>query len=157
MKTRVLAALLLLGGAGVCAAQDSVSATLRAVSEWKLHQSIERFLGCPYVWGATGDKSFDCSGFVWRVALDYGVYFKRTSARKLFFSTRPAKPGERGRLGNLLFFEDLKHVGIVNDANSFYHAQSSKGTNLSELSPFWKPKVSGEHVFMDWASTPKID
>jgi len=115
--------------------------------EGKLRGTIERFLGRPYVWGASGIKSFDCSGFVWRVATDSGFYFKRTTARKLYFSTRPAAANERGAFGNLIFFNDLKHVGIVNDATSFYHAQSSKGTNLSRMTPYWAGLRGGEHKF----------
>jgi len=114
----------------------------------KVRRVIENHLGRPYVWGACGIKSFDCSGFVWRVATDSGLFLKRTTARKLWFSTPPAKPEARGSFGNLLFFNDLKHVGIVNDRQSFFHAQSSKGTNLSKLNEFWRPLVVGEHRFL---------
>jgi hypothetical protein len=34
-------------------------------------------------------------------------------------------------------------MGIVNDEKSFYHAQSSKGTNLSEFAPYWRNLVCG--------------
>jgi cell wall-associated NlpC family hydrolase len=120
----------------------------QSVTEEGLRKAIESHLGRPYVWGADGLKSFDCSGFVWRVAHESGYYFKRTTARKLFFSTRPAKPGERGRFGNLIFFDSLKHVGIVNDRSSFYHAQTSLGTNLSTLTPHWRGLVAGEHKLL---------
>ena len=121
----------------------------QAQSPWetKLRTTIEQLLGRPYVWGATGDKSFDCSGFVWRVASDQGLYFKRTTARKLRFSTTPAQAGEKGRFGNLVFFDDLRHIGIVNDGHSFFHAQSSIGTNLSQMTPHWRALVTGEHKF----------
>ncbi len=135
MKALLLAAFVL----PLVAAEPSLYARLKA--------SIESHLGRPYVWGASGDKSFDCSGFVWRVAADTGVFVKRTTARKLWFSTTPASRKEQGKLGNLLFFDDLKHVGIVNDSRSFYHAQSSKGTNLSEMNSHWRNLVVGEHRF----------
>lgn len=137
MKIRCFLAVLL--SASVCAAQDSFESRLRA--------SIERLLGRPYVWGATGEKSFDCSGFVWRVAADNGLFIKRTTARKLYFATTAVKPGEKGRFGNLIFFDDLKHIGIVNDRQSFYHAQVSRGTNLSHMTPFWAALAGGEHKF----------
>ncbi len=123
----------------------AVHSQAQAPGEAEIRQAIERHLGRPYVWGASGIKGFDCSGFIWRVAQESGVYFKRTTARKLWFSTRPAGPLETGRFGNLLFFNDLKHVGIVNDGRSFYHAQSSKGTNLSELNRYWQSLAAGEH------------
>jgi cell wall-associated NlpC family hydrolase len=126
-----------LASVGAAAGQEAFESRLRA--------SIERFLGRPYVWGATGDKSFDCSGFVWRVSQDTGYFLKRTTARKLYFSTPPATAAEKGRFGNLIFFDDLKHVGIVNDRHSFFHAQVSKGTNLSEMNAHWRSLVGGEH------------
>lgn len=119
----------------------------QTVSLESIRELIRSHLGKPYVWGATGMKSFDCSGFVWRVAAESGMPVKRTTARKLWFSTDPVKPAEKGAFGNLVFFNDLKHVGIINDGKTFYHAQSSKGTNLSEMNAYWKPLVVGEHRF----------
>jgi cell wall-associated NlpC family hydrolase len=134
-----LAAVILLACAGLAAAEEPFEARLRA--------AIERNLGRPYVWGAAGMKSFDCSGFVWRVAAESGYFMKRTTARKLYFSTRPAPKNELGAFGNLIFFDDLKHVGIVNDRSSFFHAQTSKGTHLSPMTPYWKSLAGGEHRF----------
>jgi len=106
--------------------------------------TIERYLGRPYVWGSSGMKSFDCSGFLWRVMLDNGVLTKRTTARKFYMSLpRLAKPSARSELGTIVFFDNLKHVGIVNDRETFYHAQTSVGTNLSRFDPFWRQKVCG--------------
>jgi cell wall-associated NlpC family hydrolase len=138
MKPRLAAALLVL--VALAAGQQATEEGVR--------KAIENHLGRPYVWGADGLKSFDCSGFVWRVAQESGYYFKRTTARKLFFSTRPAKPSQKGRFGNLVFFDNLKHVGIVNDKRSFYHAQSSIGTNLSVMTPHWRGVVAGEHKLL---------
>lgn len=105
--------------------------------------SIEKHLGRPYAWGSTGLKSFDCSGFVWRVYSESGVLFKRTTARKLWVSLAVPPKGREAAFGNLVFFDDLRHVGIVNDRTSFYHAQTSLGTNLSTMTPFWRGKVVG--------------
>jgi len=106
--------------------------------------TIERHLGRPYVWGSSGMKSFDCSGFLWRVMLDNGVLTKRTTARKYYMSLpRLAKPFAKSELGTIVFFDNLKHVGIVNDRDTFYHAQTSVGTNLARFGPFWRQKVCG--------------
>ncbi len=105
--------------------------------------AIERHLGRPYVWGACGLKSFDCSGFVWRVMYDNGVLMKRTTARKLYFSLPRTTQKDRWNFGNIVFFDNMKHCGIVNDSGSFFHAQTSKGTNRSEFTPFWRSKVCG--------------
>ncbi len=108
--------------------------------------NIQKYLGRPYAWGATGVKSFDCSGFVWRVFAESGVLFKRTTARKLWFSLPDPPKGREHAFGNLVFFDNLTHVGIVNDRTSFYQSQSSVGTNLSPMSHFWRSKVVGERA-----------
>jgi cell wall-associated NlpC family hydrolase len=111
--------------------------------EGALHTAILRHLGKPYVWGATGLKSFDCSGFVWRVLFDSGILIKRTTARKLYMCLPKVEQGESLRFGRLVFFENRTHVGFLNDPESFYHAQCSKGTNLSSFKPYWSRKVCG--------------
>jgi cell wall-associated NlpC family hydrolase len=88
-------------------------------------------------------KSFDCSGFVWRVHYESGVLVKRTTARKYYFALPPAEPGKPAKFGTLVFFDDLKHIGIVNDAGSFFHAQTSKGTTMAPFDPYWRPKITG--------------
>ena len=109
----------------------------------RLKITIEKNLGRPYVWGACGMKGFDCSGFVWRVWTDNGVLMKRTTARKLYLALPKAADGDQWSFGNLVFFNNLTHVGIVNDRASFYHAQSSKGTNRSQFDPYWRGKICG--------------
>lgn len=127
---------LLLGVLSACAAQ--------AVEFWKPQRAaIERYLGRPYVWGTSGLKSFDCSGFVWRVLMDNGVLIKRTTARKLYLSL-PAVPESAGwKYGSIVFFDNLKHCGIVNGPSAFYHAQTSRGTNLSMFDPYWRHRICG--------------
>jgi cell wall-associated NlpC family hydrolase len=108
-----------------------------------IQKTIEGYLGKPYALGAVGIKSFDCSGFVWRIMVENGVMLKRTTARKLYFCLPDG--GKEGSYapGSLVFFDNMKHVGIVKDRQSFYHAQVSKGTNLSTFDPFWRQKIYG--------------
>ncbi len=107
----------------------------------RFRAAIQNHLGRPYVWGATGVKSYDCSGFVWRVYQEAGAPFKRTTARKLYFSLNSVPKGKEWDFGNVVFFDDLKHCGIVNSRGDFYHAESSKGTTLSRFDPYWRSKV----------------
>lgn len=109
----------------------------------RLRASIDKHLGRPYVWGAAGLKSFDCSGFVWRVFEDTGVLFKRTTARKLWFSLPTPPKGKEHQFGNLVFFDDLHHVGIVRDSETFFHSAKSTGTAQCGLRPYWY-KLVGE-------------
>jgi peptidoglycan endopeptidase LytE len=109
----------------------------------KLKTVATKHLGRPYVWGASGMKSFDCSGFIWRVMFEGGILLKRTTARK-FYMTLPAVPEEdRDKFGTFVFFDNLKHVGIVDTPSTFYHAQLTRGTNLSPLNSFWRRRIYG--------------
>ena len=109
----------------------------------KLRGTIEQYLGRPYAWGAAGLKSFDCSGFVWRIMADNGIMVKRTTARKLYMSLPRVQEDRYYDSGSLVFFDNLKHIGIVKDRASFYHAQVSLGTNLSGFDPYWRRKICG--------------
>lgn len=112
-----------------------------------IRRTAEKYLGRPYEWGAAGLKSFDCSGFVWRIMAENGVLVKRTTARKLYMSLPRARRSSSYDFGDLVFFDNLRHVGLVKDPESFYHAQVSKGTNLSAFDPYWRRKVCGFRRF----------
>ena len=109
----------------------------------RMRTTIERYLHRPYVWGATGLKSFDCSGFVWRVLNESGVLIKRMTARKLYVSLPNIERTEKYKPGNIVFFDDLKHCGIVSNERNFYHARTSMGTTLDDFNPYWNQKVFG--------------
>jgi hypothetical protein len=68
---------------------------------------------------------------------------KRTTARKFYMTLPKAESGDEAKFGTLVFFDDLKHIGIIDDATSFYHAQVSIGTNHSNMTPFWRRKIFG--------------
>ena len=144
MKRFCLTALL---AACACAALAQEAGTAPGGSSfllWEdLKKAIERHLGRPYVWGACGFKSFDCSGFLWRVMTDNGVLIKRTTARKFYVALPKAEKDLSYSPGNVVFFDDLKHVGIVSDRGAFYHAAVTKGTHLAPFDPFWRRKVVG--------------
>ena len=118
---------------------------------------IERHLGRPYVWGATGLKSFDCSGFVWRVMQENGIFVKRTTARKYFLTLPKVPDDERWTFGNIVFFSDLKHCGIVQTPETFYHAAVSVGIHVSRFDPFWRRKVTGVRAIPGLASSRTLE
>jgi cell wall-associated NlpC family hydrolase len=120
------------------------SGRANANSFWDgVQTAIQKHLGRPYVWGASGLRSFDCSGFIWRVMFENGILVKRTTARKFYLTLPKATAAEQANFGTLIFFDDLKHVGIVDDSANFYHAQVSRGTNRSQMTPFWSRKIYG--------------
>jgi cell wall-associated NlpC family hydrolase len=133
--------LMLIGAAPIMAFQSDAPMTETSSNENNLKIAIDRHLGKPYVWGATGLKSFDCSGFVWRVLNDSGIYLKRTTARKLYMALPKISTDSKWDFGNIVFFDDLRHCGIVHSRNTFYHAESSVGTTLSQFKPYWQKKI----------------
>lgn len=108
-----------------------------------INSTIQKHLGRPYVWGSSGMKSFDCSGFIWRVMTENGILMKRTTARKFYMILPPVQENEKWTFGTFIFFDNLKHVGIVDTPQYFYHAQVSRGTNRSEMNSFWRKKIFG--------------
>jgi protein p60 len=95
-------------------------------------------LGSPYVWGATGPNSFDCSGFVgyvFRKAADLNL--PRVSSEQATF--RPKISSMNMKKGDLVFFETtgkgrISHVGIYMGGRQFIHASSgSRRVTISSL------------------------
>ncbi|MFJ4875082.1 NlpC/P60 family protein [Streptomyces sp. NPDC088745] len=78
-------------------------------------------LGKPYVWGATGPSSFDCSGLTqaaWRSA---GVSLPRTTYTQINAGERI--PRSRLAPGDLLFFySGITHVGLYIGDGRMIHA-----------------------------------
>ncbi|OEU85313.1 glycoside hydrolase [Streptomyces abyssalis] len=78
-------------------------------------------LGKPYVWGATGPSSFDCSGLTqgaWKAA---GISLPRTTWDQVKIGTKVAK--SEMKTGDLIFFfDDISHVGIYVGNGQMIHA-----------------------------------
>ena len=143
---RIIAVFVLLSVSTLALAAESIDspAAKPASDFWSgVKAAIQKNLGRPYVWGATGIKSFDCSGFVWRVLYENGILMKRTTARKFYMMMKPVDKSDQWKFGTVVFFDDLQHVGIIDNEKAFYHAQSSIGTNRSEMNSFWRKKIYG--------------
>jgi peptidoglycan endopeptidase LytE len=105
--------------------------------------AIDTRMGAPYVYGTEGPRVFDCSGFVWSVFQSAGVNFERGSARGFWENFSPVSEDEKYKFGTLVFFNNLKHVGIVADANGFYHASTSQGVTYSRFDGYWGSRITG--------------
>ena len=87
-------------------------------------------LGSPYVWGATGPNTFDCSGFVGYVFQKAAnVNLPRVSSSQATFKSKIASMDMKK--GDLVFFETtgkgrISHVGIYMGNRQFIHASSGK-------------------------------
>lgn len=95
-------------------------------------------LGSPYVWGATGPNTFDCSGFVGYVFKKVAdVNLPRVSSSQATF--KPKIASMNMRKGDLVFFETtnegrISHVGIYMGNKQFIHASSGiKRVTISSL------------------------
>jgi peptidoglycan DL-endopeptidase CwlO len=81
----------------------------------------EAQIGEPYVWGATGPDSWDCSGLTqgaWRAA---GVEIPRVTWDQVNFGTRVTR--EELQPGDLVFFyDDISHVGLYAGDGMMIHA-----------------------------------
>ena len=111
--------------------------------ESQLLAAIDQRLGTPYRWGATGPNRYDCSGFVWSIYQATGINFERASARNLFVRFEPAPVEEQFKFGTLVFFSNLKHVGVVADEHGFYHASRRHGVIYSEFNEYWLKRIDG--------------
>ncbi len=108
-----------------------------------LLEEIEERLGTPYRLGTEGPTRYDCSGFVWSVFHSSGIDFERGSARTFWSQFEPAGEAEKYKFGTLVFFNGLRHVGIVADAEGFYHASTSKGVVYSRFGDYWSKRITG--------------
>lgn len=79
--------------------------------------------GRPYVYGAAGPNSFDCSGFTMYVYAHFGVSLPHSSAAQ--YSAVPHVPQSAKIPGDLLFFRTggtITHVAIYAGGNDMYAA-----------------------------------
>lgn len=98
-----------------------------------------QYLGCPYVWGGNGPKSFDCSGFSKYVYAHFGYGLNRTASAQL--SNGVSVSFDELQPGDLVFFNNrrvstpVSHVGIYIGNGQFIHASTNSYTvEISSLS-----------------------
>ncbi|MFB4422462.1 NlpC/P60 family protein [Streptomyces sp. QL37] len=94
-------------------------------------------IGKPYVWGATGPSSYDCSGLTQAAWKDAGVDLPRTTWDQVEVGTRVAtadlQPGDL-----VFFYDDISHVGIYKGDGMMIHAPKP-GANVREESIYYMP------------------
>jgi cell wall-associated NlpC family hydrolase len=80
-------------------------------------------LGKPYLWGAVGPDSYDCSGLVQTAYRAAGVNVPRVSRQQATVGKRVARSDVRP--GDLIFYyEPVSHVAIAVDSTRVVHAPS---------------------------------
>ncbi|PZF99843.1 C40 family peptidase [Micromonospora deserti] len=90
-------------------------------------------VGDPYVWGATGPNSFDCSGLTQYAYKAAGIYLTHFTGAQ--WNEGKAIPRSEARPGDLVFFfSDLHHVGLYLGNNKMVHApRAGKPVNVSSI------------------------
>ncbi|WP_447037910.1 NlpC/P60 family protein [Streptomyces sp. DSM 118878] len=103
----------------------------------KVIDFAEAQIGKPYVWGATGPDSYDCSGLTqdaWKAA---GISLPRTTWDQVkvgtTVKTADAKPGDL-----VFFYDDISHVGIYIGGGKMIHAPKP-GANVRVESIYYMP------------------
>lgn len=111
----------------------SSNTTSTSTSASKLVSYAKSLLGKPYVWGAQGPSSFDCSGFTYYVFKNCAnITLPRTSVDQSTYGITVSKSNLK--VGDLVFFDtdgandgNVSHVGIYIGSNQFIHSSSTKG------------------------------
>ncbi|MFD4577093.1 NlpC/P60 family protein [Streptomyces sp. NPDC058417] len=88
-------------------------------------QAAQGKIGTPYVYGATGPSSFDCSGLTSWAFAQAGVGIPRTSQAQANAGTRIYSQSDL-KVGDLvIFYGDLHHVGFYAGNGQVLHAPRS--------------------------------
>ena len=99
-------------------------------------QIAMQYLGDPYVWGAEGPTTFDCSGLVTYVFAQVGISLPHFAASQWNYGTYV--PYDQLRPGDLVFFENLGHVGIYVGSGDYIQApQPGDVVKVTPLSESW--------------------
>lgn len=98
---------------------DAKPASGRAGAAFQVAQTK---IGTPYVYGASGPSSFDCSGLTSWAYAQAGVSIPRTSEAQANIGTRIYSQSDL-QIGDLVFFfGDLHHVGLYAGNGQILHA-----------------------------------
>ena len=128
------------GSSGSTASPSSSAGSSYTAEAEKALSFARAQIGKPYVWGATGPGSYDCSGLTqaaWKAA---GVTLPRTTYDQVNAGTRV--PVSQARPGDLVFFyDDVTHVGVYVGNGKMIHAPKP-GTYVREESIYYDGESS---------------
>jgi peptidoglycan DL-endopeptidase CwlO len=106
---------------------------------WALTQ-----VGKPYVWGAAGPDSFDCSGLVMWAYAHVGISLQHFTGSQwtegVHISRSQLQPGDL-----VFFFPDIGHVGLW-IGNGLMVDAPTQGQNVQVQPVFWDAFVGAVHI-----------
>lgn len=147
--------LLLLPGHCFANSDGMTEAEIRVCRE-KLITEAKKYIGAPYVRGATGPDAFDCSGLVYFVARE-AIQMQLPRTVKAMYSYVNIIPDSRLEPGDLVFFRttgdgSISHVGLYIGNRQFISAASdgpNSGVILSSLREnYWKTHYAASGKFL---------
>ncbi|MFD8231724.1 NlpC/P60 family protein [Streptomyces sp. NPDC059696] len=110
-----------LDGAGTGTGTGTGGSTAGSTAGREAVAFARRELGKPYVWGAEGPGSYDCSGLTSQAWLKAGVPIPRTSQEQ--WRRLPRVPVTRMRPGDLIIYNaDASHVSLYIGGGRMIHA-----------------------------------
>ena len=97
-----------------------------------------KYLGVPYVWGASSPRGFDCSGLVKYCFAKVGISLPHSSAMQYRYGTHVSR--SQLRPGDLVFFYNpIHHVGIYIGNGNMINATG----NHVQIGTVWKSSYHG--------------
>lgn len=129
--------------------QTSINA--RSVTGQEIVNEAKKHLGKPYVYGADGPNSFDCSGLTQYVYKQFGINITRTT----FTQINQGKYVSRSELqvGDLVF-PHTGHVGIYVGNNQMIHApETGDVVKISTINQFY----TARRILNDSASEESVN
>lgn len=138
------------GGSSKTSGGSSVPSTGSASGSASSLLSVAKSkLGCPYVWGAKGPNSFDCSGFVYWCLNQVGVrqsYITSSGWRNVGRYTKITSYSNL-RAGDIIVVSG--HVGIVAEGGTVVDASSGNGRVVHRsLGSWWQRNfICGWRIF----------
>lgn len=103
----------------------------------------KQFLGLPYTWGGRCSFGFDCSGFVQMLYARLNIRLPRDAKDQVFLG----KAVEEPNLADLIFWghseEEIRHVGMFLEGNTFIHTSSRENKPYLRLSQLDDMEWSG--------------
>lgn len=112
-----------------------------------MQQTIQSFMGVPYLWGGSTRRGTDCSGFVQSVFREQGILLPRVSRQQ--YTVGNTISFNSLQYGDLVFFNKygygrITHVGIYMGNGYFVHASCSKGVTITKLNkPYYRTRFAG--------------
>lgn len=143
-----------------CFSQTELSESESRVYREKLVTEAKKYVGAPYVRGATGPDSFDCSGLIYTVARE-SIHYQLPRTVKAMYSYVKIVPDSQREIGDLVFFKTtgdgtISHVGLYIGKGQFISAVSdgpNTGVIVSSLREnYWKNHYVSSGKFLSSAN-----